>query len=57
MSDRLYFEEISFESIVNIYIFEKPYGIILSMVGQLPNNIAINLHRQSHINILGRSHR
>lgn len=57
MSDRLYFEEISFESIVNIYIFEKPFGIILSMVGQLPNNIAINLHRQSHINILGRSHR
>jgi len=55
MSDRLYFEEISFESVLDVYNFERPYGIILSMGGQLPNNIAMDLHRQSHVNVLGRS--
>lgn len=53
MSDRLYFEEISFESVLDVYNFEKPYGIILSMGGQLPNNIAMDLHRQIHVNVLG----
>ncbi|CAF4122334.1 unnamed protein product [Rotaria sp. Silwood2] len=53
MSDRLYFEEISFESVLDVYNFEKPYGIILSMGGQLPNNIAMDLHRQIHVHVLG----
>nr|MBE5724584.1 rudimentary [Cucujiformia] len=44
MSDRLYFEEISFEVVMDIYNIENPVGIILSMGGQLPNNIAIDLY-------------
>nr|MBE5724583.1 rudimentary [Cucujiformia] len=43
MSDRLYFEEISFEVVMDIYKIESPLGIILSMGGQLPNNIAMDL--------------
>lgn len=54
MSNRLYFEEISFEVVMDIYEYENPEGIILSMGGQLPNNIAMDLHRQS-ANILGTS--
>lgn len=54
MSDRLYFEEISFEVVMDIYNIEKPNGVILSMGGQLPNNIAMDLHRQQAI-ILGTS--
>lgn len=54
MSDRLYFEEISFEVVMDIYNLETPLGIILSMGGQLPNNIAIDLHRQQ-AKILGTS--
>jgi carbamoyl-phosphate synthase / aspartate carbamoyltransferase / dihydroorotase len=46
MCDRLYFEEISFETVMDIYALEDPEGIILSMGGQLPNNIAMDLHRQ-----------
>lgn len=44
--DRLYFEEISFETVMEIYDLEQPEGVIISMGGQLPNNIAIHLHRQ-----------
>ncbi|XP_018404627.1 PREDICTED: CAD protein [Cyphomyrmex costatus] len=54
MSDRLYFEEISFEVVMDIYDCECPEGIILSMGGQLPNNIAMDLHRQQ-ARILGTS--
>lgn len=54
MSDRLYFEEISFEVVMDIYNIENPTGIILSMGGQLPNNIAMDLHRQQ-ARILGTS--
>ncbi|XP_054016836.1 CAD protein [Hylaeus anthracinus] len=54
MSDRLYFEEISFEVVMDIYDQECPEGIILSMGGQLPNNIAMDLHRQQ-ARILGTS--
>nr|NVI70447.1 rudimentary [Cucujiformia] len=43
MSDRLYFEEISLEVVMDIYQIENPLGIILSMGGQLPNNIAMDL--------------
>src|SRR6266487_4504431 len=40
VSDRLYFEELSFERIADIYEFENPYGIIVSVGGQVPNNRA-----------------
>ena len=46
MCDRLYFDEISFETVMDIYESEDPTGIVLSMGGQLPNNIAMALHRQ-----------
>ncbi|XP_063221553.1 multifunctional protein r isoform X2 [Bacillus rossius redtenbacheri] len=54
MSDRLYFEEISFEVVMDIYNAENPEGVILCMGGQLPNNIAMDLHRQQ-ARILGTS--
>ena len=44
--DRLYFDEISFEAIMEIYRLEQPEGVVLCMGGQLPNNIAMPLHRQ-----------
>lgn len=44
--DRLYFDEISFETVMEIYELEQPEGLVLSMGGQLPNNIAMPLHRQ-----------
>ena len=52
MCDRLYFDEISFETVMEIYQFEEPDGLILSMGGQLPNNIAIPLHLQG-VRVLG----
>lgn len=52
--DRLYFDEISFETVMDIYRLEQPLGIILSMGGQLPNNIAMDLH-ESEARILGTS--
>ncbi|UXI16936.1 Tetraspanin-15 [Sarcoptes scabiei] len=54
MCDKLYFEEISFETVMEIYDSEKPEGIILSMGGQSPNNIAMDLFRQKAC-ILGTS--
>ncbi|XP_041977068.1 CAD protein isoform X1 [Aricia agestis] len=54
MSDRLYFEEISFEVVMDIYNLEHPFGVILCMGGQLSNNIAMDLHRQQAI-VLGTS--
>uniref|UniRef100_A0A8B9J9G6 Carbamoyl-phosphate synthetase 2, aspartate transcarbamylase, and dihydroorotase n=1 Tax=Astyanax mexicanus TaxID=7994 RepID=A0A8B9J9G6_ASTMX len=54
MCNRLYFDEISFEVVMDIYEMENPEGIILSMGGQLPNNIAMSLHRQQ-CRILGTS--
>ncbi|XP_063698921.1 multifunctional protein r [Culicoides brevitarsis] len=54
MCDRLYFEEISFETVMDIYNVENPDGIILSMGGQAANNIAMDLHRQQ-ARILGTS--
>uniref|UniRef100_A0A069DM27 CAD like protein n=1 Tax=Clytia hemisphaerica TaxID=252671 RepID=A0A069DM27_9CNID len=52
--DRLYFDEITFETIMDIYHKEDPEGIILSMGGQVANNIAMHLHRQE-VRILGTS--
>ncbi|XP_054153898.1 CAD protein-like [Oppia nitens] len=54
MCDKLYFEEISFETVLEIYHLEAPEGIILSMGGQLPNNIAMDLFGQN-VKILGTS--
>lgn len=45
--DRLYFEELSFERVLDIYDLEASAGIIISMGGQIPNNIAMQLHRQN----------
>ncbi|XP_046400962.1 CAD protein [Ischnura elegans] len=54
MCDRLYFEEISFEVVMDIYDLEDPDGVVLSVGGQLPNNIAMSLHRQG-AKVLGTS--
>lgn len=51
---KLYFEELSFETVMDIYRYENPYGIIVSMGGQIPNNIAMDLFRQS-VNVIGTS--
>lgn len=53
-ADKLYFEELSFESVMDIYEIEEPKGIILSMGGQLPNNIAMPLYRQG-VRVIGTS--
>ncbi|MBF0548601.1 MAG: carbamoyl-phosphate synthase (glutamine-hydrolyzing) large subunit, partial [Candidatus Riflebacteria bacterium] len=52
--DRLYFEELSFERVMDIVDFENPRGLILSMGGQIPNNLAMRLHEQK-VRILGTS--
>lgn len=44
--EKLYFDEISFEVVMDIYHLEQPFGIVLSMGGQIPNNIALQLHNQ-----------
>ncbi|TDL24366.1 carbamoyl-phosphate synth [Rickenella mellea] len=53
-ADRLYFETISLETILDIYDTERASGVIISMGGQTPNNIALPLHRQN-VNIYGTS--
>jgi len=52
--DKLYFEEISFESVMDLCEREKPDGVIVSMGGQIPNNLAFRLHQEG-IKILGTS--
>ncbi len=52
--DRLYFDELSFERVLDIIDLESPKGIIVSTGGQIPNNLAMKLHRQN-ITILGTS--
>ncbi|MCX6245221.1 MAG: carbamoyl-phosphate synthase (glutamine-hydrolyzing) large subunit [Bacteroidetes bacterium] len=52
--DRLYFDELSFERVMDIIELESPKGVILSMGGQIPNNLAMRLHRQ-HVPVLGTS--
>lgn len=51
-SDRLYFEELSLERVLDIHDKENPEGTIVSVGGQIPNNLAIELHKQN-IKILG----
>ncbi len=50
--DRLYFEELTFETILDIYAREKPAGVILAVGGQAPNNLALKL-AQAGVRILG----
>jgi carbamoyl-phosphate synthase large subunit len=52
MCDRLYFDELSFERVMDIVELEDPKGVILSMGGQIPNNLAMRLHSQK-VSILG----
>ena len=53
-ADRLYFENISLETVLDIYEMEQSAGVIISMGGQVPNNIALPLHRQG-VKVLGTS--
>ncbi len=50
--DRLYFDELSFEAVADIYEKEKPEGLIISMGGQIPNNLAVKCLRYG-LNVLG----
>ncbi len=50
--DRLYFDELSFETVLEIYEKENPEGMIISMGGQIPNNLALKLAKQN-VKILG----
>ncbi|NLP11215.1 carbamoyl-phosphate synthase (glutamine-hydrolyzing) large subunit, partial [bacterium] len=52
--DKLYFDELSFESVVDIYEKERSIGVIISMGGQIPNNLALRLH-QFGVRVLGTS--
>lgn len=52
MCDRLYFDELTFERVMDILELENPHGVILSTGGQIPNNLATRLDEQ-HVNILG----
>ncbi|KAF2188254.1 carbamoyl-phosphate synth [Zopfia rhizophila CBS 207.26] len=53
-ADRLYFENIGLETVLDIYAMENSSGVIISMGGQTPNNIALPLHRMN-VKILGTS--
>jgi carbamoyl-phosphate synthase large subunit len=54
--DKLYFDEITFERVLDIYDKEQPLGVIISMGGQTPNNLALPLYNQG-VPILGTSPR
>ena len=54
MCDRLYFDELSFERVLDVIDLESPRGVIVSTGGQIPNNLAMKLYRQS-VPILGTS--
>lgn len=47
MCDRLYFDELTFERTLDVIDIEVPKGVIVSMGGQIPNNLAMKLHRQN----------
>ncbi len=47
MCDRLYFDELSFERVLDVIDLEQPSGVIVSVGGQIPNNLAMKLYRQS----------
>ena len=52
MCDRLYFDELTFERVMDIIDLETPHGVIVSTGGQIPNNLAVLLDEQ-HVHILG----
>ncbi len=54
MCDRLYFDELTYERVMDIIELEQPHGTILSVGGQIPNNLATRLDK-SNVNILGTS--
>ena len=54
MCDRLYFDELTFERVMDILDLENPHGVIVSTGGQIPNNLAMRLDGQK-VNILGTS--
>ncbi|MBQ2458784.1 MAG: carbamoyl-phosphate synthase (glutamine-hydrolyzing) large subunit, partial [Bacteroidaceae bacterium] len=54
MCDRLYFDELSFERVLDVIDLEQPRGVIVSVGGQIPNNLAMKLYRQG-VPILGTS--
>ncbi len=54
MCDRLYFDELSFERVLDVIDLEAPNGVIVSVGGQIPNNLAMKLYRQQ-VPILGTS--
>ncbi len=54
MCDRLYFDELTFERVMDIIDLEHPKGVIVSVGGQIPNNLAMRLHGQD-VKILGTS--
>lgn len=54
MSDRLYFDELTLERILDIIEFEKPKGLVVSTGGQIPNNLALPLHERG-VHIFGTS--
>ena len=54
MCDRLYFDDLTFERVMDIIDFEHPHGVIVSTGGQIPNNLAMNLDAQN-VPILGTS--
>ena len=52
MCDRLYFDELTYERVMDIYEMEQPHGVIVSVGGQIPNNLALRLD-ESGVEILG----
>ena len=54
MCDRLYFDELTFERVLDIIELENPHGVIVSTGGQIPNNLALRLDTEG-VNILGTS--
>ena len=52
--DRLYFDELSFERVMDIIDIEQPKGVIVSVGGQIPNNLAMRLHKEN-VKVLGTS--
>ncbi|MCQ2147330.1 MAG: carbamoyl-phosphate synthase (glutamine-hydrolyzing) large subunit [Bacteroidales bacterium] len=54
MCDRLYFDELTFERVMDIYDMENPHGVVVSVGGQIPNNLALRLSK-NNVPLLGTS--
>lgn len=52
MCDRLYFDELTFERVMDIYELEQPHGVVVSVGGQIPNNLALRL-AENGVSLLG----